>query len=235
MSTNHSHEYIHANGNYPQTNILFGYSQIKISNVMQKMSWDFQNFKIRYKLKIITLNPLGAMTKLLPTFTMWPLECVKSLLLHKHIVVKTADQQQDNKTQSKIAYDHVNQNYRYNTNQHHTSVINAIKELMHCANAQIIFLQNLFNPLNTELNPICHLLILLGDLTFMGTCIIRIFQYISNKTQRYAVYLYLETALHVSGGTSTHYQERIQLYLLHLVFVTPLLLPAAIVEELELV
>ena len=40
--------------------------------------------------------------------------------------------------------------------------------------------------------------------------------------------LYLETALHVSGGTSTHHQERMQLYLQHLVFVTPLLLPAAI-------
>ena len=68
---------------------------------------------------------------------------------------------------------------------------------------------------------------------FMGPCIV--FQYISNKMQRYTVYLYLETALHVSGGTSTHHQERIQLYLQHLVFVTPLLLPAAIVEELELV
>jgi hypothetical protein len=45
---------------------------------------------------------------------------------------------------------------------------------------------------------------------------------------------YLETALHVSGGTSTHHQKRKQLYLQHLVFVTPLLLPAAIVEELEL-
>jgi hypothetical protein len=45
--------------------------------------------------------------------------------------------------------------------------------------------------------------------------------------------LYLETALHVSGGTSTHHQERIQLYLQHMVFVTPLLLSAAIVEELE--
>jgi hypothetical protein len=44
---------------------------------------------------------------------------------------------------------------------------------------------------------------------------------------------YLETALHVSGGTITHHQERIQLYLQHLVFVTPLLLFAAIVEELE--
>jgi len=33
--------------------------------------------------------------------------------------------------------------------------------------------------------------------------------------------LYLETALHVSGGTITHHQERKQLYLQHLVFVTP--------------
>jgi hypothetical protein len=46
-------------------------------------------------------------------------------------------------------------------------------------------------------------------------------------------YLYLETSLHVSGGTSTHHQERIQLYLQHLVFVILLLLSAAIVEELE--
>ena len=89
------------------------------------------------------------------------------------------------------------------------------------------------NPLNDELNPICHLLVLLGDLTFMGPCIVSIFQYIPKKMQRYTVYLYLETALHPSGGTSTHHQERIQLYLQHLVFVTPLLLSAAIVEELE--
>jgi hypothetical protein len=38
---------------------------------------------------------------------------------------------------------------------------------------------------------------------------------------------YLETALHVSGGTTTHHQERKQLYLQHLLFVTLLLLPAA--------
>jgi hypothetical protein len=87
----------------------------------------------------------------------------------------------------------------------------------------------MFNPLDAELNFICHLLILLGDLTLMGKCIVSI----SNKMQRHTVYLYLETALHVSGGTSTHHQERIQLYLQHLVFVTPLLLSAAIVEELE--
>ena len=46
---------------------------------------------------------------------------------------------------------------------------------------------------------------------------------------------YLETALHVSSGTITHHLERKQLYLRHLVFATPLLLSAAIVEELELV
>jgi hypothetical protein len=38
----------------------------------------------------------------------------------------------------------------------------------------------------------------------------------------------VETALHVLGGTTTHHQELKQLYLQHLVFVTPLLLPAAI-------
>ena len=52
--------------------------------------------------------------------------------------------------------------------------------------------------------------------------------------QRYTVYLSLETALHVSGGISTHHQEHTQLYLQHLVLVRTLLLPAAIVEELEL-
>jgi hypothetical protein len=67
----------------------------------------------------------------------------------------------------------------------------------------------------------------------MGPRIVSIFQYISNKKQRYTVYLYLEIAVHVSGGTSTYHQEGIQLYLQHLVFVTPLLLSAAIVEELE--
>jgi hypothetical protein len=44
---------------------------------------------------------------------------------------------------------------------------------------------------------------------------------------------YLETALHVLGGTTIHHQERKQLYLQHLVFHIPLLLSAAIVEELE--
>ena len=69
----------------------------------------------------------------------------------------------------------------------------------------------------------------------MVPCIANIFQYILKKMQFYADYLYLETALHVSAGPSTHHQERKQLYPQHLVFVTPLLLPAAIAEELELV
>jgi hypothetical protein len=58
----------------------------------------------------------------------------------------------------------------------------------------------------------------------MGKCIVSI----SNKMQHHTVYLYLEIALHVSGGTSAHHQERIQLYLQHLVFVRPLLLSASI-------
>ena len=40
--------------------------------------------------------------------------------------------------------------------------------------------------------------------------------------QRYTAYLSVETAVHVLGGISTHLQERIQLYLQHLVIVKPL-------------
>jgi hypothetical protein len=58
--------------------------------------------------------------------------------------------------------------------------------------------------------------------------------YIQQDATLYSLF-YLETALHVSGGTITHHQERKQLYLQRLVFVTPLLLSAAILEELELV
>jgi len=62
------------------------------------------------------------------------------------------------------------------------------------------------------------------------------FQNITNKMRRYTIYLFLETALHVSGGISTHHQEyiHIQLYLQHLLFAKPLLLPATIMEELRL-
>jgi len=57
--------------------------------------------------------------------------------------------------------------------------------------------------------------------------------YIQQDAALHSVF-YLETALHVLGGTITHHQERKQLCLQHLAFVTPLLLSAAIVEELEL-
>jgi hypothetical protein len=58
-------------------------------------------------------------------------------------------------------------------------------------------------------------------------------KYIQQDAMLHSLF-YLETALHVLGDTSTRNQERIQLYLHHLVFVTPLLLSAANVEELEL-
>ena len=45
----------------------------------------------------------------------------------------------------------------------------------------------------------------------LRSSIVSIFQYISNKMQRYTVYWYLETALHVLGGISTHHQEHTQL------------------------
>jgi hypothetical protein len=56
--------------------------------------------------------------------------------------------------------------------------------------------------------------------------------YILQDATLYSLF-YLENALHISGGTITNHQERKQLYLQHLVFVTPLLLSVAIVEELE--
>ena len=61
-----------------------------------------------------------------------------------------------------------------------------------------------------------------------------ILMYIQQDARLHSLF-YLKTSLHVSGGTITHHQERKQLYLQRLVFITPLLLSAAIVEELELV
>jgi len=43
--------------------------------------------------------------------------------------------------------------------------------------------------------------------------------------QQYTVYLYLQTALHVSGGISTHHQELISLHLQYLALMRLLLLP----------
>ena len=41
----------------------------------------------------------------------------------------------------------------------------------------------------------------------------------TNKMQSYTVYLFLDTALHVPGGSPAHHQEHIQQYLQNLVFV----------------
>ena len=62
---------------------------------------------------------------------------------------------------------------------------------------------------------------------FMGPCIVRILVYIQPDATLHDLF-YLETALHVSGGTTIHHQERKQLCLQHLAFVRPLLLPAVI-------
>jgi hypothetical protein len=52
--------------------------------------------------------------------------------------------------------------------------------------------------------------------------------------QQYTVYLYLQTALHVSGGIPTHHQELITLYLHYLELLRPLLLPVVSVTGWEL-
>jgi hypothetical protein len=75
---------------------------------------------------------------------------------------------------------------------------------------------------------------MLSGFNFYGS--VRHHKYIPLYIQQDAtlhILFYLETALHVLGGTTTHHQKRKQLYLQNLVFVTPLLLFAAIVEELE--
>ena len=54
--------------------------------------------------------------------------------------------------------------------------------------------------------------------------------YIQQDAKLHSLF-YMETALHVSGGTSTHHQESKQLYLQHLLFVIPLLLSAAIAAD----
>jgi hypothetical protein len=52
--------------------------------------------------------------------------------------------------------------------------------------------------------------------------------------QRYIVYLYLEIALHVLGGTSTHHQERIPYNCIYSIwYLSHRYCIAAIVEDLE--
>ena len=68
----------------------------------------------------------------------------------------------------------------------------------------------------------------------MGPCIVIIFQYISNKMQRYTVY-FIWKLLYMFWVGPPPIIRSVNNYPQHLVFVTQLLLPAAIVEELELV
>jgi hypothetical protein len=55
------------------------------------------------------------------------------------------------------------------------------------------------------------------NLMFMGLCIVRIL-YVQQDATLHSLF-HLETALHVSGGTTTHHQECKQLYVQRLVFV----------------
>jgi len=64
------------------------------------------------------------------------------------------------------------------------------------------------------------------DHTLLSENTFNVLIYIKQDATLHSLF-YLETALHVSGGTTTHHQKRKQLYLRHLVFVRPLLLPAA--------
>jgi len=98
----------------------------------------------------------------------------------------------------------------------------------HCST---IWSYTLFNAQRNEPNKHKYFLILLSD-SAPGVTDKHSPIYIQQDATLHSL-LYLETALHVSGVTSTHHQKRKQLYLQHLVFVTPLLLPAAIVEELR--
>jgi hypothetical protein len=44
-------------------------------------------------------------------------------------------------------------------------------------------------------------------LTFKGPCIANVFSSITNKMQTYTIHLFLQNALHDSGGSSVHHQE----------------------------
>jgi hypothetical protein len=90
------------------------------------------------------------------------------------------------------------------------------------------------NPRNAELNPICHSLILLGDLTFMVPCIVSIFQYIYPTRCNVTQYIYIWKLLYMFRVVLTPIIGSAYncIYSIWYLF-TPLLLSAAIVEELE--
>jgi hypothetical protein len=68
----------------------------------------------------------------------------------------------------------------------------------------------IINPLNAELNPICHLLVLLGDLTSMGPCIVKyILIYIQQDATLQSLFIsgncstYVGWSFHPSSGAHT--------------------------------
>jgi hypothetical protein len=67
---------------------------------------------------------------------------------------------------------------------------------------------------------------------FKGPCIANMFQSVSNKMQNYNFFYYFCKLLYMFRVDPSPIIRSTKLYLQHLVFVRPLLLPAAIVEEL---
>jgi hypothetical protein len=62
----------------------------------------------------------------------------------------------------------------HTTSEHGISNITTAEAHTSAASSRLNWRPRLFNHLNAELNPIWHLLVLLGDLTFMGPCIVSI-------------------------------------------------------------
>ena len=69
-------------------------------------------------------------------------------------------------------------------------------------------------------------------LTFKGPCIVNVFQSMANSMQRYTVFYFCKL-LYMFRVRPPPIIRSITLYLQRLLFVKPLLLPAAIVEELK--
>jgi hypothetical protein len=88
---------------------------------------------------------------------------------------------------------------------------------VHCANGAFTYLSPLLQSFVTTTQPQN---VKLQSLCFIAGTVLLILIYIQRDATLHNLF-YLETALHVSGGTSTHLQERKQLYLQYLVLVTP--------------
>ena len=87
--------------------------------------------------------------------------------------------------------------------------------LPRCRNAQC------FQQSRNLASPLCKIVPCRDEFNVHGSVYRKnILMYIQQDATLHSLF-YLETALHVSGSTTTHHQEHIQLYLQHLVFVTP--------------